>query len=381
MEKKIKDYLAGKVLFSGYYGQQNTGDDAFCAISAWGAKHYWKTKETCFLSRQIPEFPFLGKPVLRERCFFRGQGLLETICHLAITPILVFSGGSIFHSSCYGFSTRKIIDIAQSLKRIKTGAIGVSLGPYKTSEDRKGVKDFISKFSFLVLRDMRSYEDACSMNLPYKPVLAFDLAGLLPQVFGFVKETVSTAKDKSILGVMLCHFEKYTNGDIENEKRREAFIADTLYKVSHEMPVTIRFFVFNGNKVYGDSALTKHIANTLSDKATIEIIPYSPAPGLMWQKINQCHAVFSVRLHGAIFACMAKTPFLMVEYHRKCTDFLDDIGYIDKWRIGDMEVSADYAASLLIDMLNRKAGDFSIDIDSLTRKAELNFVSVISAAR
>ena len=39
------DLLKRQVIFTGYYGNFNTGDDAFCAISAWGADHYWKTND------------------------------------------------------------------------------------------------------------------------------------------------------------------------------------------------------------------------------------------------------------------------------------------------------------------------------------------------
>lgn len=32
------------ILFTGYYGQMNTGDDAFVQVASWGASKYWKKK-------------------------------------------------------------------------------------------------------------------------------------------------------------------------------------------------------------------------------------------------------------------------------------------------------------------------------------------------
>ena len=66
----------------------------------------------------------------------------------------------------------------------------------------------------------------------------------------------------------------------------------------------------------------------------------------------------------------------MVEYHKKCSDFLDDLGWPSQWRIGDFEVSSDRASEMLTELLSARQYYSHTNIDSLTNKAELNFTGV-----
>jgi ABC-type branched-subunit amino acid transport system permease subunit len=40
------------ILFNGYYGYLNTGDDAFVEVAAWGAAYIWKKSNVRFLIRE-----------------------------------------------------------------------------------------------------------------------------------------------------------------------------------------------------------------------------------------------------------------------------------------------------------------------------------------
>jgi polysaccharide pyruvyl transferase WcaK-like protein len=64
----------------------------------------------------------------------------------------------------------------------------------------------------------------------------------------------------------------------------------------------------------------------------VEIIDYvNPVQSL--KDISSSDLFFSVRLHGAISAYLLEVPFLLVEYHEKCKDFLDYIGFDKENRI------------------------------------------------
>lgn len=354
----------------------NTGDDSFCAVSAWGANHYWKTKDIRFLCRKLPNIPVTAKAALANRRIFRGQGFFETVYQLTSTPALVFSGGSIFHSELRGMNTGTLISEVQRLRHFKIGAIGVSLGPYRSDQARRSIEGYLSRFSFLVLRDRRSFEEACSINLPFSPIEGFDLAALLPQVYGTSEKREGLSVEVPTLGVSVCHSERYLGSNIDKERRREALVLETLTKISQAMPIKIQFFVFNGEPPRGDDELTNKMAEVLEPQAKVEIIPYSNNPGATWRKLAYCDAVFSTRLHGGIFACVAEVPFLLVEYHQKCSDFLKGINCPAQWRIGDMEVSTDYATKILKEMLACRMQSYPIDIQPLADKAALNFTSI-----
>lgn len=377
MKIRNKNLLTHSVLFGGYYGHSNTGDDAFCAISAWGARHYWKAEKILFLCKQLPVLPVPARAVLAEHKRFPGQRLIQSVAALAKKPTIVFAGGSVFHSKVAILSYKGLIKEANRLGLSKLGGIGVSLGPYRTKNACNSIKDFLSRFSFLVLRDHRSYEEACSMNLPFKPVESFDLAALLPDLYGPAKcsEKINDATNP-VLGVSVCHYERYVRGETSNEKRREEQIIETLKMVSKALRVTVRFLVFNGHNKYGDRELTERIAGTLADYADIEIVPYSQDPVTMWHKIGECDVVLATRLHAGIYACFAEVPFLMVEYHRKCVDFLQDIHYPSHWRIGDMEVSVNEVGSILINMLTKQTRPVLLDLNVFRARARRNFTEI-----
>lgn len=46
----FKKIFESEVLFTGYYGQLNTGDDAFVAVADWGARKYWHKNNNKFLA-------------------------------------------------------------------------------------------------------------------------------------------------------------------------------------------------------------------------------------------------------------------------------------------------------------------------------------------
>jgi polysaccharide pyruvyl transferase WcaK-like protein len=363
----------GKLVFSGFYGMHNTGDDCFCAISAWGARRYWKSDNMFFLSSTLPVLPVAATALFSPRQAFRGQNKIKMLYSLMTTNTLIFSGGSIFYSKMN--LDRALVYLCHRIKRFAMGAIGVSLGPYGSKQSRIEVEDSLKRLSFLAVRDHRSYEEACSMNLPYTPVEAFDLAALLGHVYP-AHNTGTHKNQRPMLGFIPCHYERYTKGNVEREQRRERLIMETLESVAKKVRPRIRIFVFNGHSDYGDEAYARYAAGVLGEMCETELIPYSNDPGKVWGDILQCDAVFSVRLHGGIFACVGNVPFVLVEYHQKCSDFLDTAAVPDEWRIGDMELTPLQVGSLLIDMLSGKYSPFPVDTSVLVKKAEKNFTAV-----
>src|SRR5690606_21027388 len=72
-----------------------------------------------------------------------------------------------------------------------------------------------------------------------------------------------------------------------------------------------------------------------------EIIPYYGSVYKSWKMINQCDFMIATRLHAAIIAAFADVPFILNEYHQKCTDFLDDWSQNTKFRVGDAKYDYD----------------------------------------
>src|SRR5690606_37341317 len=113
------------ILFTGYYGQQNTGDDAFVEVAAWGAKNYWSKDKIRFLAEKdrLPKtiIPVRGYPFIIPKTHNLQQQIL-----LNNTDYLISAGGSTLHSKLPIKSVKKLaVDLKGRGRDIKIVAIGV----------------------------------------------------------------------------------------------------------------------------------------------------------------------------------------------------------------------------------------------------------------
>lgn len=359
-----------KVIFSGYYGVRNSGDDAFIEVAAWGCNKFWKADEQIFIAKELPKIISPAKYIYAHRDYLN---FARTIRDIFSSDAFVSAGGSTFQSSLTLKDLRTYSKLKKKLGiKGQSGAIGISLGPFKNMAAEKSTREYLKTLNFLALRDNTSYEMACSYDLPYKPVNAFDLAALLPNIYGHEQKQ---QHQKSVIGISVCNYESYTNGDINKEKKRNDFICALINSLKKNPTIKFRFFIFNGNSKVGDEALTQQIIRAVntSREFDFEIIPYQPEVKEMFKKISECDVLVSTRLHAGIFACFSHVPFFLLEYHRKCTDFLDDIGQCDRYRLNNADAEVTFVAQEIENILFNKVSIAPSNLEISIDKALLNF--------
>jgi len=371
-----------KILFVGYYGFKNTGDDMFGLISSWGADYYWDISQTSLLSKQgaySNRVPI--KFALSKNKYFKGQYILENYYEIFNSEYIIFAGGSILNSKPKGkTSPKNLISFLAKSQKLNIGGIGVSLGPFKSDKDFEYIKEILQYFKFLVLRDKTSYNLALNMDLPYRPVLGADLAFLLPKFISLsdysINKNSNRLKNKKTIGISLCHYERYiTSGDINNENRREDKIFELFNILKNDNNIEFNFFIINGHHKTGDRDITDEFIKKLSlKKERYKLIDYNPDTIGVISKLVECDLIFSVRLHSAIFSATQNIPSLLVEYHQKCADYLDDIGVADKWRIGDMNMRVEKIILKMYSILEQKSENFYSRKNKLIKLAEKNFI-------
>ena len=219
------------------------------------------------------------------------------------------------------------------LKSKQYGAIGVSIGPFKSLNIEKKYIELFKKFNFLTLRDKESFEIACSYNLPFKPILTFDLAAILPKIYGN-----SSIKTNNTLGISVCNYESYIKGgNLKSENDRNIYVLNLITRLcqNFEKCIKINFYIFNGNDIIGDDKLSNYYINELNKIGfcNIKIYKYNKNVKSVWHSISSCNVFITTRLHASIFSYLQNIPFFLIEYHRKCTDFLDTINYPNEQRI------------------------------------------------
>lgn len=363
------------ILFSGYYGMQNTGDDAFIEVASWGAKKYWQ-KDSCrflALQRQLPKtiVPSKGYPLTFPKSYRFQQRLL-----LKSTNCLISAGGSTLHSEMKADNIKLLATEIKKTSNLKVGAIGISIGPFRSVNDEVAVKKYLKEIDFLAVRDHKSFEFAASLDLPYEPVNAFDLAALLPEIYQPLQKDNDPLGQK-VVGISICPVEStQRGGDMKNEVRRNTQIVELIKSIDQSADVLFRFFIINGNPRNGDLALTHQIIAGSSPK-NFQVIEYQKETKIMWEHIGSCDFVLATRLHAAIFACFAEVPFLLVEYHRKCTDFLNDVGFNSEAMIGDADYEIKPTTDLIVDWITY-AENYPAPtlIGEMRKKAFLNFSEI-----
>lgn len=369
--------IKSDILFSGYYGQLNTGDDAFVEVAAWGAKHIWGKENNRFLAikSNLPTtiVQANGYPVSIPKSYGLQKKVLLSNCNY-----LISAGGSTIHSELPITDAKKIaLDLKMSGKKLKVGAIGVSIGPFRTVKDETAVNNYLKSIDFIALRDQRSYDYVKSIsNLSYTPVNAFDLAAMLPDIYQYKKNSKYNS-NKKIIGISVCPYESLkANGDHLNENRRNENLINLIKELNKKDDIIFRFFVINGNAISGDEKLTKEFINK-SGVENYEIVKYSPNTQFIWNSINECNAVISTRLHGAIFACFGRTPFVLIEYHKKCADFLDDIGFDKNMRIYDAEFDKNETCDKILSWVNNYSNfNVPIHLDEKVEFSKKNFLDI-----
>jgi len=359
-----------RIVFDGYYGYQNTGDDAFIEVVSWGATNKWGAEKYRFLGKQLPmtKVTANGYPLA-----LKGTYSMQARFLISQSDYFISAGGSTFHNinpTGYKYYAK---NIRENNSGLNLGAIGVSIGPFDLVEHEREVIAYLREMNFLCLRDEVSYEYAKSLGLPYEPTRAFDLAALLPLVYGDKNVEEKNINSKRIIGISICNYESYVrNGNLSQEQKRNKYIEELLRRLDNEGNFKFCFFIFNNNPKTGDLALTNSIIAKISPK-DYEIVPYYRKTEKMWNKIKRCDLMLSTRLHAGILACFAGVPFFMIEYHRKCSDFLHDVGYFERYRIYDAEKGLIEATDCILKTLEDNIFIKPKYVVEMTKMAMLNF--------
>ena len=326
--------MNNKILFTGYYGFKNYGDDLFGIACVNGLKISGSDFVPAILSPPVSgTYAKYLVPKMLGSLYTR-QGFIGNILRALFMIYgcfryshVVLSGGSVV-SSGSSFRIRYIQYCLAKLGLCRLSAIGISVGPFSSEKDRVKAKLFINSLSYLTVRDKSSVKECNSMGVDIEAHLYNDLAGCAPL------PVINTVKAKNIiLGVSICKYESIVAGDEKKERLRNLSIFDGISNFAIKYDAKVKILILNSNEIMGDVGISEKLCDYLSGNGvTTEIVEYvNPVETL--KEISICDILFSVRLHGAISAYLLDVPFLLVEYHDKCKNFLDYIGFDKESRI------------------------------------------------
>lgn len=355
------------IMFDGYYGYQNIGDDVFCLVADWIANECWKFNNIYFNGENIPKL-YSNSRKNQSTKMNRKIKKLSILMTLLKSSHIVYAGGSNFHTALAGLGDLRNFYKSSTKFSKKLYALGVSIGPFNTERDYESIKNYLNNFTYISLRDKRSYEIAKKMNLQGVYKQGFDIASLLPIVGKkYYNENIdNNKKDNFIVGISLCHCERYSGKDINKEIQREEVMKLLIDKMIEKYKqITLKFFVFNNNKINGDNEITIEFVNLFKSKCKVELINYTKDTLWFWNEMKKCNLFVGIRLHSAIMSYMADIPFVLFEYHEKCTEFLNSIGYSQENRVNIQDFNADEYLSV-VDKLIKHDYKYKLKPDEAT---------------
>jgi polysaccharide pyruvyl transferase WcaK-like protein len=203
-----------KIGIIGYYGQQNTGDDALAATIVAGISERMP-KAGLYIASYPLVMPLGVRVKWRPRAPLRVRGvprLLDQWMKMRCQR-LVLGGGSVIHDLS---GTDRLLARLKNFQLLKTlgkslGAVGIALGPLTTEEGRAAARKILQLFDFVAVRDQLSVALAEEIGAP-RPVLAFDPTVLLEssQLPGTDDDLyINMEIEAPILGISICNFHQY----------------------------------------------------------------------------------------------------------------------------------------------------------------------------
>jgi polysaccharide pyruvyl transferase WcaK-like protein/O-antigen/teichoic acid export membrane protein len=357
----------------GYYGMDNYGDDLFRDVVRASANRLLPGLRIRFVgdfrgsARMTRSLAGVAHRLYASNSRSGSAFRLALGLHAAVTSrVIVLGGGSVL----WGMTgVREVQRKAAKILGTRFLALGVSIGPFTTQEDRAAVTDFVKTFDRLVVRDDSSFVLGQEMRPEAETLMGGDLAALYDP-----PTQQSGARDHAVrrIGFSVCAFAGFgVTEAAEAAKTLAAALAAT-------RPAGVRdevvIFALNNHRDSGDDALAVSAHEALSESMTPSTIARYSDLGVAdtWQSISSLDALLAVRLHAAITAYLTSVPFALLEYHAKCTDFLDDVGQPGHLRVSG-NPSSDQLNHALVRLLGAPAAP-GLSPDAYRRRAIETYV-------
>jgi polysaccharide pyruvyl transferase WcaK-like protein len=313
----------------GYYGMQNSGDDALMHATAWGAKNLLQKQST---SLGLYSFANQSVPVTRQYQLkynqkFPGQNRLTQYKAALQSKAIIFGGGSVLHSESDINFKRHLMTLAGARQ---SRAMGVGIGPFQSIAAEKSCADFLNECGFVGVRDQISFDIAKSLAPNAKVKKTFDLAPLLL----CAKPQKIASAPRTGIALSLCSVAINPMGKIDHnaERKRIDDFCQLISKVYKHTGQAITLIEFNGHAALGDWQINNAIVTRLQKKIPIMVKKYNPDPFAVMADLASYKAIISMRLHGSILAYLANTPVLSINYHSKCQGWCQQIGLAENYQ-------------------------------------------------
>ncbi len=305
------------ILISGYYGFNNTGDEAMIETMS-----TLLAKKDCSLS-VLSSNPDKTKELYNVRAYDRFK-LSEIKKAIKEADLVVSGGGTLFQD----ITSKKsiwyylgVIKLAQ-LMRKKVVVCYQGMGPLDTKFYRWMTKHILNKKSvkFVGLRDQKAIDFAKSIGIKEnKIVFSSDMIFMMkpPQaerIDKIIKDNVLNYEEgQKLIGISTREWK---------DKDRTDELAKAADLIVERYNARIVFFPFHKPK---DAEISKIVMHKMKHEDKACLMPNRYLPSEILGAMGRMDVNIGVRLHSLIFSACGNVPTIGISYDPKIDGFLDMI--------------------------------------------------------
>lgn len=351
------------ILMSGYYGFNNSGDEAILTTIYKNTKKINHNINITVLSKSPEETKnkYGFQNVVYRFDFFK---VLKEIKNC---DILLSGGGSLLQDTTSTRSLMYYLFIIEwsKMMRKKVMLYANGIGPVSKKKNRNMVRRVVNKADIITLREEDSLDELIAMGITNKriyvtadPVFTMETIPYY-QSKGLLSEA-GIPTDQGIVGVSVRSWKG--NTDIAD---KFAQICDRIHDEFHK---TIVFIVMHNP---ADTNISKEVIGKMH--APAYILDKSYSPNEIMGMIGQMEVVLSMRLHTLIFATKQRVPIIGFIYDPKINNYLDMIHMPNGGDVDHIDIDKTLREfESLLNHYDEVVNKLNVSARKLEEKAELN---------
>ena len=316
--KKAKTMV--KIMISGYYGFNNTGDEAILKSMVRAFREKIPQIKIVVLSHS----PLQTSQAYQVKAIGRLH-LIDIMRCLRDTNLFISGGGGLLQDSTgKGWSILYYLGLILLAKIFKTPVMiyAQGIGPINKKINKLLIKWILNKIDLITVRDNPSKKilnnfgvSGPSIYVNSDPVFLLKKTNITHIIdnYPYIREMINS-NDRPLIGVSVREYE--SNGS--DSKRILAQAADYLIE---NYKVKIIFLPFKFDE---DVHVSEEILSLMKNQA--DILKAKLEPEELISILSRLSLVVGVRLHSIIFSSMANIPFIAVNYDPKVKYFVEDLG-------------------------------------------------------
>ena len=309
-----------KIMISGYYGFNNTGDEAILK-SMVGA---FKEKIPQIKITVLSQSPLQTSQTYQVKAINRLH-LIDIMRCLRDTNLFISGGGGLLQDSTgKGWSILYYLGLilAAKIAKVPVMIYAQGIGPVNKQINKKLIKWILNKVDLITVRDKPSKELLENLGV-VKPSIYVnsDPVFLLKKKninniidrHPFIQQLINS-DNRPLIGVSVREYK----GNGLDSKRIFAQAADYLIK-NYQAKIIFLPFKFDED-VYS----SEEILSLMKNKA--EVLKIKLEPEELLSVLSRLSLLVGVRLHSIIFSSIANIPFVAFNYDPKVKYFVEDLG-------------------------------------------------------